>query len=84
MARSVTINLLKFIPWKLPSLSTLGLKNFCTQTTDKIISDKRVNAGKTEMNTENSGCPALTASREQLACSMHRLLRDQTKLKVSG
>lgn len=35
MALSVTINLLKFIPWKLPSLSTLGLKNFYTHRQDK-------------------------------------------------
>lgn len=32
MALSVTINLLWFIPWTVPSLCTLGLKNFCKHT----------------------------------------------------
>lgn len=47
MAWSVTMNLLKLIPWKLPSLSTLGLKNFCTHRQTRKESECR----KTEMKT---------------------------------
>lgn len=80
MALSVTINLLWFIPWRLPSLCTLGLKNFYTHRHSGAVSMDQVSV---EMKIVHSGL-ILTASSEQLACSMHRLLRDQTKLKVSG
>lgn len=59
-----------------------GVEELLRAQTDRR--DASVSAGKVERLRKHGGCLALTASREQLACSMHRLFRDQTKLKVSG